>query len=390
MTKMKKIASIFSGLRIKSAMTVVWLLSISGILSAQHVLKSDLNLPRVGDRLIKQKINYLPPGEGGEHQTWDFSRFKVVDNEHSLLYFSRNDFGLIGAEDGQLFSYYSSGDSLFIQGYEDPTTLVSYHQPGLLLKFPLVYDSSSDGSFYGRGKRNDRLEMLVSGEINTRTDAFGSIVLPMRDTLNNMMRVHIHKEEKNCYSPVSSGFDIEKPLDISVFADTLLAKPDLIITDTYQWYREGNRYPVFETIESYRSINEELIPLGKSSFFYHPEDQTDDLPADPENSAVLTRLEEKRMKKQETAIASTGNITSFHCYPNPVKEQLEVDFYLSNQASVFVRLYDEQGKLLYQSPEQKQSGNCHQRIKMSGFPAGNYLLNVYAGSEKLSEKIVKQ
>jgi hypothetical protein len=268
---------------------IFFLLCIPLVGKAQHTLKSELNLPRVDDQLIKEQVTFCQIEEIGENLIWDFSKLRWTD-DYPVQYFSRHDFGTIGAENGSLYFYQLSGDSLLLQGYENPNNLVRYQKSGLLLKFPLEYGVSSESSFQGRGKHNDRLESIISGDIFTSVDAFGSLILPGKDTLENVVRVHIHKNERAYYSPISYGFDINRPLEEGIFEDTLQTQnPDLIITDTYQWYGEGYRYPVFETIESYRKINENLFTLRQESYFYHPADQTYSLPEDTANIAVLEK-----------------------------------------------------------------------------------------------------
>jgi hypothetical protein len=85
-----------------------------------------------------------------------------------------------------------------------------------------------------------------------------------------------------------------------------------------------------------------------------------------------------------------GNVISFNCYPNPVKDQLNIELSISRPANVRTCLFDLQSKLLYQSPEKAQTAQIHETINMNAYPAGNYLLTVFIGNEKISEKIVNR
>lgn len=114
------------------------------VIQAQNTLRSELNLPRVDDQLVKEQVYYRQAGIGGENIFWDFSKLRWAD-DYIVNYFSRDDWGMIGAENGNLFSYRYSGDSLLLQGYENPNHLVRYQKSGLLLKFPLEYGVSSEG-----------------------------------------------------------------------------------------------------------------------------------------------------------------------------------------------------------------------------------------------------
>jgi hypothetical protein len=53
-------------------MKLLWLFClpcIPGILSAQHVLRSELNMFRAGDEIIKQQVEYKNPGRKGAHSS---------------------------------------------------------------------------------------------------------------------------------------------------------------------------------------------------------------------------------------------------------------------------------------------------------------------------------
>jgi hypothetical protein len=362
------------------------LLSIPGILSAQNVLRSELNLPRTDDRLVKEQVNFCQPEAAEENPIWDFGNIQWI-NDYSVHYFSRDKAGLIGSENGTLFHYHFSGDSLLLLGYENATNLVRYQEPALLLKFPLTYGISSESVFRGRGKHEDRLESVITGTLHVRADASGSLVLPGNDTLS-VLRVHIRKVENGYYSPVSPAFDIEKPLEEDFFSDSSrIRNPDVILTDTYQWYEEGYRYPILESIESYRSIAGKPVLLRQESYFYHPEEQVHSLFPDTANGAVLER---KRAEREAKDLLKAGNLRSLICHPNPVKDQLEVEFSISRTSRVQLKLVDLQGRLIYRTPERERLGQEREIIDMSAFPKGNYLLTVYAGGEKVSQTIVKR
>ena len=237
--------------------TYFYLLSLllSGIpqmLPAQYSLKSELNLPRAGDELVKEQAVYFDPGAAGENQTWDFRNIQLLDDACTVLYFTRNDRKIIESGSGKLTFLQATGDSLLTAGYETPVDLVRYRKPGLLLRFPIAYGASSSGHFRGRGKHHDRMESVVLGEIRTTADAAGKLILPGNDTLNSVIRIHIRKTETVRYIPISSGFAIDLSANDSLFS---VSPPETVITDTYQWYSKGCRYPVFETVRSLVKID---------------------------------------------------------------------------------------------------------------------------------------
>ena len=350
---------------------------------AEKTLRSELNTPRTGDFLIRERVAYLQPGEGGENLTWDFGKLDYI-KDSALRYFYRSDKGLIAAENGSLQSCHLSGDSLLTTGYENPGNLVRYHQAGLLLKFPLACGDETTGNYQGRGKHGDRLESVISGSIHTQADAAGSLILPGNDTLTGVIRVHIRKTETAYYSPITSEFDIERPLDETDRTDSL-QQADRTETDTYRWYAEGYRYPVFETVETYRNQSGERIPLWRASYFYHPEEQVYDLAEDTANRVVL-----EKKRRESKALPNKGNITDFRSYPNPVQHLLEIEYSINRSVEVQISLFDFYGKLYYRFPVTEQSGRICRTLDMSSYPQGDYLLTLSAGNEKRSETIVKK
>ena len=349
---------------------------------AQSQLKSELNLPRTGDKLVKEQVVYFEPGEAGENQTWDFSRLRLIDDACTVHYFTRDDWKIIGAESGKLSFLQIDGDSLLLAGYENPNTLVRYQQPGLLMRFPIEYGAGSNGQFAGRGKHHDLLESAVTGEIRTLADATGSLILPGNDTLSSVVRVHIRKTETARYIPISSGFAFDCPAIDSLFSGCV---PETVTTDTYQWYEEGYRYPVFETIETCRNGLPERTVLSRDAYFYHPGEQAY-LPEDTANRAALER---KQAARNARMLEKEGSLLSFGCYPNPVKDRLTVELTLRQAANVEAGLRDMNGRLILRFPSRTNITHFRETLDVQTLPPGYYLVKVTAGNETASEKIVK-
>jgi len=349
---------------------------------SQRQLKSELNLPRAGDDLMKEQIVYVEPGMSGENQIWDFTKIRIVDNAYIVHYFTRDDWKIVGAENGKLSFLKITGDSLLLCGYETPSILVKYSLRGLLLHFPIVYGAVSYGDFYGRGIHHNRLESIISGEIRTEADATGSLILPGGDTLTHVIRVHIRKTESARYLPVTSHFSFDNAVDKTFFSDI---QPEIITTNTFQWYEEGYRYPVLETIESYRGNAADRIILRRDAYFYHPASQA----YLPEDTANLVLLERKHAARNAKMPEQEGNILSFGCYPNPVKDYLHIDLTFRKYANVEAGLWDMQGHLVKRLPKRTHITHYMETVDVQTLPPGYYLVRVSSGDEMVSEKIVK-
>jgi hypothetical protein len=331
---------------------------------------------------MKEQIVFVEPGKSGENQIWDFSTIKLIDDAYIVHYFTRNDWKIIGAENGKLSFLKVSGDSLLLCGYETPSRLVKYQLQGLLLHFPIGFGTVSYGEFFGRGKYHDRFESIISGEIRTEADATGSLVLPGNDTLYNVIRVHIRKMEKSRYLPITSRFSFDLKVDESLFSES---KPEVITTDTYQWFEEGYRYPIVETIEKYRDDPEGRVILSRDAYFYHPAEQA----YLPEDTANLVTLERKHAARNAKLFEKEGNILSFGCYPNPVKDFLKIELTFLQSATVEAGLWDMQGRLVKRLPKKANVTHYLESFDVQSLQPGYYVVRVSSGSETVSEKILK-
>jgi len=350
-----------------------WLifLGILFITPVRSQLKGELNLPRIGDELVKQSVPYRAAGESGKNIVWDFSSATVVDTDYPVVYFSRKEeTGLIGAEPGRLLHYRMVNDSLLMTGYESPNVLIHYSNPGVLLRFPIAYGDSLQDDFSGRGKHNDRLESIISGSLKTSADGLGSIVLPNNECMENVVRIHTQKTETSRYAPISSVFDIFSTATEPEWRDTVrFSPPATIVTEIYQWYEAGYRYPVFETVESYRVSGDNFIILQKSSFFYHPYDQVFDT---GEEQALADSLQ-----SPEREVPDPWADLVCVLAPNPAKTTVGIEMYLPQRAEIRIQVHNTQGLIYINKnlgiyPE----GEHSLQLDVSALPVNNYILDI--------------
>lgn len=246
-------------------------------LFAQHSLQSRYNMFRADDQIIKQQVKYKEPGRTGENVLWDFSKLTALDDEYSLNYSSWEN-SIVGTEHNTMYYYSLSNDSLLLWGYENSTTLMKNDQPELLLQFPVAYKSATKSYYYGSGKYCDRLQLNAVGTIETEFDAFGMMILPNKDTLKNVLRIHTTKYIAEESKPLSSfGRNIHRPeendrhpiplitsdsIDYRLSSDSIL-----FVVETFRWYERGYRYPVFETIQSWVQKQDQKILTSLTLLF---------------------------------------------------------------------------------------------------------------------------
>lgn len=93
----------------------------------------------------------------------------------------------------------------------------------------------------------------------------------------------------------------------------------------------------------------------------------------------VTNIESPKTKNIETNV-----------YPNPFNNYFNVELFGIEKCNVIAKIYDLSGKLLYQESFGQIKGNTNLSIHIGNLPKGMYILNIDAGTEKISKKIVRQ
>jgi len=319
------------------------------------------NLPRAGDSLVKQQVDYIDPGMAGTNITWDFRKVDPVNDYYNLRYriISPDSAMILGIEHGTIYSYMLKGDSLFHTGYENSTTKMNYSIPELRFRFPVKYGDMVSSYFEGNGEYCHIISLHVSGKTTINADATGTLITPLGLTFKNVLRV------KSLREYLQTGLD------------SLTMK-----LESYAWYATGQRYPVFETVKTSTKMTGRRVTEHKvASFFYPP----------PEKAFLLD--DSSSWSPQELSEELKGTecqITDIKLIPNPVQSWLNIEYNLTNDGVVSFKVFDDNGILRFSLPETfKQGGNYSQKINMSGFNPGIYLINVFFDKAVKVLKVIK-
>ena len=374
--------------------------SYSFFIWAQHSLTTSENLPREGDRLVKQLVEYIDPGSDSLHTCWDFSDLKFLDPNYSLSYTVQGTDSIIGSEHMTSYYYIERGDSLFLYGYENPTTRMTHHTPELLLTFPFPYGRVFNGYFESTGTYCRMLHMHVQGKYEVRADSYGSLVLPEQDTLQHVLRIHTIKKVIERVTPYGNIEQTDADTLISVLNKDsidyfLLTDSARIEVENWRWYAEGFRYPVFETIKSTVYKFSKPYEHFSTSFYYPPHEQYYELPFDSENQKRRDRAEEQKSREwnnAEKAVGKSGKGDGIsYRYHVDNDNILRIDYSLENKAKVYFILYDLNGhQLIATAQMQREEGFYSESISLQNFPIGEYLLRIVANDHFYGEKILKR
>ena len=389
-----------------------------GVLTAQGQIRKELHLFRAGDTIVKQQVEYKDPGKRGRGILWDFSRLKTIDRGYTVVYGQTAD-SLFTVEEHQTRYFHTLvNDSLFLTGYENPTTKVVYDAPELLLHFPLKEGEKTESRYAASGSYCDRLAFMTCGTSSTTADAHGTISLPDGDTLRQVIRVHNTRTVSEKSAPASSRFlspseeGVTKPkIAPNHFPNGTDFANDsaLMVTDTYRWYAAGYRYPVFETVST-GSVRGGSKTKQFTTAFYFPPYKHGYMETDTENRRLHKELSDKErlrnatagdipvrnkevFKKEDEGASETAQSPGFtyKYYPNPVEWQLRLTCCLSERAKVSMALYAITGLMMYRSPVKSlQPGTFSETIDMGHFPRGEYILLILVNNKRFSAKILKK
>lgn len=381
----------------------------SGLLAAQEQIRADLNMFRANDTIVKQQVEYKHPGRQGTDILWDFGRLKTVDNKYTVVYEQADDSLFSGTEHQTRYYYDFRNDSLFLAGYENPTTKVRYGSPELLLRFPLKLGDKAEGYYQGSGIYCDKLDIKTYGTSKTTADASGMIILPGGDTSRHVTRVHTTKLVSEKISPLLPDTTIVSISDstrqlsqfsVDSIGHFLQSDTSVLMVETYKWYAAGYRYPIFETVSIGSPPTDAKAEYFTTAFYFPPHKHAY-LKTDEKNTQLRAQLLEKD-KRQTGSINNSGNNVegsivindiefTYNYYPNPVESQLNFEYYLSKDAKVSFGLYSISGFLVYRSPvKSSRTGTYSETIDMGYCSRGEYILTILVNNKPFSEKIIKK
>jgi hypothetical protein len=335
-----------------------------------HTLSTDRNAYRTADQLVKQQVEFKDPGSSGKNLNWDFSMVQPINEDYTLNYFipdSTQMNKLCGQEHNTRYYYLQKADSLWAVGFENSTTYMEYIVPELKLTFPFAYGDTLYSPFEGAGEYCHRDSIFVKGYTRVMADAEGELKLPDNETVKKALRVRTIRHY------TETGKDsVEMTLD------------------TYSWYAVGIRYPVFESIKTTHSkTGDAKDDKGESmkdttvfttSFYYPPEKQISEIQTNP--------IPED---KTGGALDAASVFTEAQLMPNPVVDNLYINFKLTRAAKVWFSLHNNVGiPQSSTSPQNLDEGFHNNTINMSNLITGTYTLYVHVDDMVMRQVVVKK
>ena len=370
------------------------LLFVCGMIISMQAQKSltltvDRNAFRAGDELQKQQVVFQDPGSSGRNLVWDFRHLQVINDEYTLRFFipdSAYMHIICGMEHRTRYYFSLVNDSLWAIGFQNATTFMEYTKPELRMVFPFTFGNELHSYFEGAGEYGRRLHLGVRGTTHVEADAEGELLLP-GGTVAGALRVRTRRhytETRISPSPLNPPqgdfvhfFQHSRERRARVEEDNLE-----IILDTYSWYAQGMRYPVFQSIRTSISSNGADTTVFETSFYFSPIEQR----AQTENSSPFGGSPEGEGGEGASAI-----FTQVSLLPNPVVDMLHINYKLTRDARIRFSLHNNLGVPMIETTTIHQSAGYHQvPVNMTGFITGVYTLYVHVDDMIMSLNVVKR
>lgn len=363
---------------------------------AQYPLEKDLNMIRGGDTITKQQVMYKDPGRSGKNVFWDYSHLTPVNESYKVAYRELRNGDIQANENRTSYFYHCQDDTLFTTAYDNLTTRFDFRLPEAVLKYPFSYSDSLSAPYYGEGIYGRKMYFRSSGVSVITADAHGTMLLPGGDTLRHVTRIHTIRY-------LSEQISASDSILLKVTGDSTTLSPDTIlsrlqndslhlVSNIWRWYARGYRYPVFETRLEQSVVNGLAQDYFSTAFYFSPSSQEDLI--DELNEEI--REEETNGKEQPghpsepSPGGHPGEMFAYNLYPNPVKDILQIEYYLAAESVVGFSLLDSNGRLLIiRDQEHRDTGVYRESLDLSGYPSGSYTVMLRVNNVPYGQVVLK-
>ena len=108
------------------------------------------------------------------------------------------------------------------------------------------------------------------------------------------------------------------------------------------------------------------------------------------NSETQTPVPPQPPMSVKEPLSSANNLNDVKVFPNPSGGQFHVEFSVSKPSTVQVKLTDLNGKEVYNETFNNYSGKFEKDISNTNLAGGTYIMEINAGGEKTTTKVVMQ
>ncbi len=313
----------------------------------QTTLTYERNAFVIGDNHDFYLSKTAEEGKSGANITWDFTSLTqtgsltshMIDPATTLKGSSVTEANLALVEDANTFYFKVSKDGIEQYGSAAGTTVSTFTEPFVKIKYPFSYGDVVSGNF------NTKLETGTTpcncgGAFKVEADAWGTLILP-NGVYHNTLRI---KQTRTFSSSDTSNKEI-----------------------TYRWYGSSVRYPLMVII---KFENQGKSTLARVAYYAHSQ-----------NENIVSGM---------NSMVITGQ--GIDVYPNPITNVITVAYQVNSTSSVSIDLFDASGGVVKSllSPTIKEPGKYTDDFNISSnLPSGNYFVKAAIGNQSYVKKVIK-
>lgn len=337
-----------------------------------------LHIPRVGDRMTLEKINYSMQCDTSDVCIWDLSRCETVQRLNLCI----DSFGdrpgqYVAVLDRKRNYFKIVKDTIFCTGFEKPGEYEIYNNPIIYVVLEDVSTGKRTGCFSGTGELYERTNTCSYGVWDCKVAASGTLITPSADTLYNVVRVDTHRYMRREYLPRDS---VMSPLSSDAIYDSIATPSSLFdVIHESRWYAPGYRYPVISCMNIH----------GNSISYYAPLSEVALLP-DPINEEVreLALTQNNNLRTESASRPDKIPIINYTFSQDRNSRNVSVNYSVSTDCFVEFILADVSGIVYKSFVRQASPGeNSVITIEYGDIPKRNaYGVRITAGQEVHCEK----
>lgn len=343
---------------------------------AQNVLTQSCNLMQPGDSVAMQIVDYVNPGKAGENAVWDFCGIDSV-GVYYIKYDTLHVSQLVGYDAQNIYKYGLANNNLLLLNSESALLGMNYFQPQLLQAFPFQYHDSVSERYGGEGRYCGTHFERTFGTVQITADGQGTLILSENDTLYNTLRVYTINTAAIRLNSDSCRND----------SDNLKQ----VITERYQWFARGYRYPVFETVTS--STYNNLDYVSTQQYAYCCPSSVQSEINDPVNEEIrrkdlLDRQNEKNQKGETPDPDTNRDKCVFDYELTQNGNQVIITYDISENAHIHVMVVDVMGVVYRNLQQTNEAGYGYSvAIDCSGLRRGQYIIYMNVNGNIYNNKI---
>lgn len=396
---------------IKNKLSIILLFLILNvdISQSQSIIDKKVNLIRDNDKLVRIDISKMGfeinAQDCDTSQIWDLSNLKEGKLGKVCTYHNYNDSLFTKKEDRSITRYSLINDSLFCSELESPTLKLEYTKKRLEMVYPFSFGDSIEDYFITYGIYCKQIPIYQEGLIRIKSDGFGKIILPTKDTLENVVKI-----SKNIFIRQSHlDYDSLNKLDKRYTVDSLRLQIHSDSTgfakiSIYQLYAKGYRYPIVENIVT-KDHRGEIDHKKYACYYISPESQIYELDYDYMNDSIRNEnkynyhfsklssftksgTEDKSKNNANINMLQDTNTATYSYTCNKSSNKLIFKYESAEDTHTELFIFDLIGrKRLTSGVIKRNKGINTIELDISSLPLGDYILNIVINGENNAEKI---